>query len=65
MQIGVPKETATGETRVAMMPEAARTLCVQGYVLQIQAGAGVAAGALDEAYQTVGCAIVDATSVRV
>ena len=59
MQIGVPKETVTGETRVAMMPETARKLCTQGHVLQVQAGAGLAAGALDAHYQSAGCEIVD------
>jgi H+-translocating NAD(P) transhydrogenase subunit alpha len=62
MLIGVPTETAAGETRVAMTPETARKLCAQGHVMQVQAGAGVAAGALDAQYQAAGCEIVDANA---
>ena len=59
MLIGVPLETAAGETRVAVTPETAKKLKAQGHVLRVQSGAGVAASATDEAYVAAGAEIVD------
>jgi NAD(P) transhydrogenase subunit alpha len=59
MLIGVPLETAAGETRVAVTPETAKRLKSQGHVLRVQSGAGVAASAPDEAYAAAGAEIVD------
>jgi H+-translocating NAD(P) transhydrogenase subunit alpha len=50
MLIGVPLETAAGETRVAVTPETAKKLKAQGHTVRIQSGAGVKASAPDEAY---------------
>ena len=60
MQIGVPAETAAGETRVAVTPETAKKLKAQGHTLKIQAGAGLAASVTDEAYIAAGAEITDA-----
>src|SRR4051812_15052628 len=60
MLIGVPLETAAGETRVAVTPETAKKLKAQGHTIRIQSGAGVAARVPDEAYVTVGAEITDA-----
>ncbi|KAF1050016.1 Re/Si-specific NAD(P)(+) transhydrogenase subunit alpha [Xylophilus sp.] len=60
MLIGVPSETAAGETRVAVTPETARKLVAQGHVLQIESGAGRAASATDEAYAAAGAQLTDA-----
>ncbi|WP_029000754.1 NAD(P) transhydrogenase subunit alpha [Azohydromonas australica] len=60
MRIGVPLETATGETRVAVTPETAKKLISQGHRLLVQSGAGVAAAASDAAYAAVGAEVVDA-----
>ena len=60
MLIGVPLETAAGETRVAVTPETAKKLKALGHTLRIQSGAGVAASATDEAYSAVGAEITDA-----
>ena len=62
MQIGVPTETAPGETRVAVTPETAKKLVAQGHTVLVQSGAGRAASAVDEAYQAVGAQITDAAS---
>ena len=62
MIIGVPRETASGETRVAVTPETAKKLKAQGHTVRVQGGAGVAASATDEAYAAVGAEIVDAAS---
>jgi NAD(P) transhydrogenase subunit alpha len=60
MLIGVPTETAVGETRVAVTPETAKKLKSQGHTLRIQSGAGVAASVPDDAYAAAGAEIVDA-----
>ena len=59
MQIGVPTETLTGETRVAVTPETAKKLKAQGHTVCIQSGAGVAASVTDEAYLAAGAEITD------
>src|SRR5438105_5159081 len=59
MLIGVPLETAAGETRVAVTPETAKKLKAQGHTLRVQSGAGVSASVTDEAYAAVGCEITD------
>ena len=59
MLIGVPLETAAGETRVAVTPETAKKLKAQGHQIVVQAGAGVAASATDEAYVAAGAELTD------
>jgi NAD(P) transhydrogenase subunit alpha len=59
MLIGIPLETAAGETRVAVTPETAKKLKAQGHTLRLQSGAGVAASAPDAAYEAVGVEITD------
>jgi len=60
MLIGVPLETAAGETRVAVTPETAKKLKAQGHTLRVQSGAGVKAAATDEAYEAAGAEITNA-----
>jgi H+-translocating NAD(P) transhydrogenase subunit alpha len=60
MLIGVPLETAAGETRVAVTPETAKKLKAQGHTLRIQSAAGLKASSTDEAYAVVGAEITDA-----
>ena len=59
MLIGVPLETAAGETRVAVTPETAKKLTAQGHTVHVQSGAGVAASATDAAYEAAGAHITD------
>jgi H+-translocating NAD(P) transhydrogenase subunit alpha len=59
MLIGVPLETAAGESRVAATPETVKKLKAQGHTLRVQAGAGVAASATDPAYAAAGAEITD------
>jgi len=59
MLIGVPRETAAGETRVAMTPETAKKLVAQGHGLRVESGAGVAASVTDAAYVAAGAEITD------
>ena len=60
MLIGVPLETAAGETRVAVTPETAKKLKAQGHTIRVQAGAGVAASVTDAAFEAAGAEITDA-----
>jgi NAD(P) transhydrogenase subunit alpha len=57
MRITAPTETATGETRVALVPRSATQLVATGATVAIQAGAGTAAGLTDAAYSEVGAEV--------
>jgi H+-translocating NAD(P) transhydrogenase subunit alpha len=59
MQIGVPLESAAGESRVAVTPETAKKLKAQGHTIRVQSGAGVAASVTDAAYEAAGAEITD------
>lgn len=59
MLIGVPRESAAGETRVAATPETVKKLVAQGHRLRVQHGAGEAASATDEAYVAAGAETVN------
>ena len=56
MRVGVPKETAAGERRVALVPEAAGRLA--GFEVAVERGAGEAAGFPDGAYAAAGAELV-------
>ncbi len=58
MKIGTPKETASGEARVAMTPESAKALQKLGYDCVIGTGAGAGAGFSDAAYKAAGVEVV-------
>jgi NAD(P) transhydrogenase subunit alpha len=60
MLIGIPAETAAGETRVAATPETVKKLKAQGHTLRVQSGAGLAASVTDAAYVAAGGEITDA-----
>jgi H+-translocating NAD(P) transhydrogenase subunit alpha len=57
MRIGVPKETAPGERRVALVPESCKKLIQAGYTVAVEAGAGEQAGFSDAQYREVGTAL--------
>ena len=57
MKVGVPKETAAGERRVGLVPDAARRLIDSGVEVVIETGAGTEASFLDDAYKDVGAHI--------
>jgi H+-translocating NAD(P) transhydrogenase subunit alpha len=54
MRIAVPKETAPGERRVALVPESCKKLIQAGYDIAVESGAGDAAGFADAAYSELG-----------
>lgn len=60
MRIGIPKEAAPDQTRVAATPDTAKKLKKLGYEVCIQAGAGERATYFDDQYVEAGIAIVDA-----
>jgi proton-translocating NAD(P)+ transhydrogenase subunit alpha len=57
VRVGVPKETAQGERRVALVPEAVARL--SGFEIVVEPGAGQAAGFRDDAYREAGAALGD------
>jgi len=58
VKIGAPKEVVAGEARVAMTPESAVQLRKLGFDCLVEAGAGLAAGFSDAAYQSAGVRVV-------
>jgi NAD(P) transhydrogenase subunit alpha len=59
MRIGVPKETADGERRVALVPEVVRKLSGAGHEVVVEAGAGEHALLPDALYTDAGATIGD------
>jgi NAD(P) transhydrogenase subunit alpha len=59
MVIGVPREIASGERRVALVPEVVAQLVRAGHRVVIEREAGLRAGFTDDAYRTAGAEIVD------
>jgi NAD(P) transhydrogenase subunit alpha len=57
LRIAVPRETAPGERRVALVPESCKKLIQAGYEISIESQAGEAAGFADAAYREVGVAV--------
>jgi NAD(P) transhydrogenase subunit alpha len=58
--IFVPKESAAGETRVAAVPETVKGMLKLGLQVQVERGAGGAAGFADADYEAAGATLVDA-----
>jgi NAD(P) transhydrogenase subunit alpha len=56
--IGVPRETAAGEKRVATVPEVVEKLIKLGFRVAVQSGAGDAANFSDEVYRAAGAEII-------
>jgi H+-translocating NAD(P) transhydrogenase subunit alpha len=60
MKVGVAKESAPGETRVAVVPDTARRLVADGVEVIVERGAGDTATFADAAYEGAGARIVSA-----
>jgi len=58
MKIGVAKETAAGERRVALVPEVLGKLQAAGLEILVERGAGAGSSIPDAAYQEAGATIV-------
>ncbi len=59
MKVGVPRETAAGERRVALVPETVKRLTGSGFEVVVERGAGKSASFPDPAYEQAGAALVD------
>jgi NAD(P) transhydrogenase subunit alpha len=58
MKVGVARETAAGERRVALVPEALGKLTAAGLEVLVEAGAGDGAMIPDQAFSDAGAAVV-------
>ena len=58
MRIGVPKETAPGEKRVATVPDVVAKLIKLGFTVAVESGAGDAANFADDTYRAAGAEVL-------
>src|SRR3954447_12535648 len=58
MKVGVARETAQGERRVALVPEALGKLTAAGLEILVEAGAGAGAAIPDQAFTDAGARVV-------
>ncbi|MFL5749335.1 MAG: Re/Si-specific NAD(P)(+) transhydrogenase subunit alpha [Chloroflexota bacterium] len=63
MKVGVAKETAAGERRVALVPEALGRLQQAGLEILVESGAGAGALIPDQAYKDAGATIVSSVEL--
>jgi NAD(P) transhydrogenase subunit alpha len=61
MKIGIPKEISAGERRVAATPETSRWIKKLGFSVVIEAGAGVEASCVDDAYRAEDVEVLEDT----
>jgi NAD(P) transhydrogenase subunit alpha len=59
VRIGVPRESAAGERRVALVPEVVAKLVEAGHEVLVERGAGSAASFEDDAYEQAGAQLAD------
>ncbi len=64
MQVGILSEQAPGEHRVAATPQTAATFIEWGWQVDVESGAGDAAGFPDRLFTEVGANIVDGPTAR-
>jgi NAD(P) transhydrogenase subunit alpha len=63
MRVAVPRETAPGERRVALVPETVSKLRDTGFEVRVERGAGDAAGFPDGTYEEAGAELVEGRSL--
>jgi proton-translocating NAD(P)+ transhydrogenase subunit alpha len=63
MRVAVPKETAAGERRVALVPETVTKLSEAGFEVKVERRAGATAGFSDADYASTGAEVVDTASL--
>jgi len=63
MKVGVPRERAEGEHRVALVPESVKKLVASGVAVVVEQGAGEGSFASDDQYREAGATIADADAV--
>src|SRR6267378_1797938 len=65
MNIGIPKETAPGERRVALTPDMVARLVKAAHEVVVEGGAGSESGFPDDGYTTAGASLGDAWSAAI
>ncbi len=65
MNVGVPKESAEGERRVALIPDVVSSLADDGVAVIVEAGAGEESGHPDASYTEAGAEIGDPWAAEV
>jgi len=60
MKVGVARESAAGERRVALVPEGLGKLTAAGLEILVEAGAGAGAAIPDQAFVDAGAKVVSA-----
>lgn len=63
MKIGIPKETKTGENRVAASPEVVKLFVKAGYEVAVEKGAGLTSFFADEQYAEAGAKLEEKNTV--
>jgi len=63
MNVGIPRESWPGETRVSVIPAAVPTLTKAGLQVIVERGAGIAAGFTDDAYAAQGARLAERPDV--
>jgi NAD(P) transhydrogenase subunit alpha len=58
VKVAVPRETAQGERRVALVPEIVKRLAGGGFEIAVERGAGEAASFSDQEYEAAGARVV-------
>ncbi|HRP69512.1 MAG TPA: NAD(P)(+) transhydrogenase (Re/Si-specific) subunit alpha, partial [Turneriella sp.] len=58
MKLAIAKETASGEKRVALIPESVKKLKDKGFTLVVEKGAGEASFISDKEYVDAGATLV-------
>ena len=62
MKVAVVKETRSGETRVALVPQGVKQLLKKGLEVCVEPGAGLTAGVADDEYRSAGATVADSRS---
>ena len=62
MKLSVPKESSTGERRVATVPEVVKKLSTSGVDVVVESGAGAESHVPDSAYEEAGASTGDGFS---
>jgi NAD(P) transhydrogenase subunit alpha len=63
MRVAVPRETAPGERRVALVPETVSKLQEAGFEIRVERQAGLTAGFPDDDYAAAGAEVTDAAGL--
>ena len=65
MRVAVPRETAEGERRVALVPEIVRKLAAGGFDVAVERGAGEGASSSDAEYEEAGARVAEREEILV